>query len=94
MEYKLSAREFSLNCHGLNFLCILGTHINGGFVAIVNWGVSAELSSSRSDLTYILNCVLKALERSPDFNWLPSDVDARRAVARDLTMMIMDRMSS
>ena len=91
-EYKVTAREYSIDCHGLNFLCILGQHVNGGFVAIVNWGVSAELSAANSDLFYNRRNVLEALERSPDVKWLPSDEEAREAVARDLAVMIMERM--
>ena len=38
MEYKVTAKEENINCHGLSFLCVLGEHINGGYVAILNWG--------------------------------------------------------
>ena len=91
-EYKVTAKEYDISCHGLSFLCVLGRHINGGFVAILNWGVSAELSVHRSDLEYNRQRVLEALERSPDVSWLPSDSEARSAVARDLAMMISDKM--
>ena len=56
-EYKVTAKEYDISCHGLSF-----------------------------------QRVLEALERSPYVSWLPSDKEARSAVARDLSMMIADRM--
>ena len=88
--YKLISCEKNISCHGLSFLCIYGTHVNGGFVAILNWGVSAELSVHSSDLAYNRGKLLEALERSPYASWLPSDSDARSALARDLAMIISD----
>ena len=91
-EFKLAAKEESIDCHGLNFLCVYGKHINGGFVAIINWGVAAELSSHGSDLSYNRSKILEALERSPDVAWLPTDEEARTAIARDLAVMIGERI--
>lgn len=91
-EYKINAKEYSLNCHGLNFLCVLGQHINGGFCAILNWGVSAELASE-NDVRYNSKKILEALERSTEQAWLPSDEEARSALARDLAMMIGERIT-
>lgn len=93
IEYKLNAKEYSIDCHGLNFLCVLGHHVNGGFVAIINWGVSAELSAHGNDVGYNRDKILSALERSPEVGWLPSDEEARSAVARDLAMMIGEKLS-
>lgn len=92
-EYRVTAKEESISCHGLNFLCIYGRHINGGYVAIVNWGVAAELSVG-NDITYDRNKILAALERSDDIAWLPSDPEARSAIARDLAVMIGNRIAS
>lgn len=92
-EHKVTAREYSIDCHGLNFLCILGHHINGGYAAIINWGVSAELSSYKNSLAYNRQRLLEALERSPDVGWLPADEEARSAVARDLAMMINEKLA-
>ena len=94
MKYKVTAREENLNCHGLSFLCVFGKHINGGYVAILNWGVSAELSAHRNELNYNRKKILEALERSPYVSYLPSDEEARSAVARDLAMMLIDRIES
>lgn len=91
-EHSFIAKEESISCHGLDFLCMYGKHINGGFVAIINWGVAAELSAYGNDVRYNTDKILSALERSPDVAWLPSDPDARSAVARDLAMMIGERI--
>ncbi len=90
--YKFTAKEDSINCHGLNFLCVYGEHINGGYVAIINWGVAAELSASKYDIDYNRINILAALERSDSSNWLPTSNEARSAIARDLAMMISDRI--
>lgn len=92
MEYKVTAKEENINCHGLSFLCVLGEHINGGYVAILNWGVAAELSSHHNELDYNRKRILEALERSPYVSYLPSDEKTRSAVARDLAMMIGERI--
>lgn len=93
-EFNFIAKEESLTCHGLTFLCLYGKHINGGFVAIINWGVAAELSEHQSDLAYNHKKIMEALDRSPKIDWLPSDEDARSAVARDLAMMIGERIGN
>lgn len=36
--------------------------------------------------------ILDALERSPESGWLPSDHDARSAVARNLAQMLGERI--
>lgn len=41
---NLEAHELSIDTHGLNFLCIFGEHVNGGFISVMNWNVSAEIS--------------------------------------------------
>ena len=89
---NLIAKEESIDCHGLNFLCIYGKHVNGGFVAITNWGVAAELSTHQYDTNYNTSKILAALERSPEEAWLPSDPDARSAVAHDLAQMVEQRI--
>lgn len=35
-------KEFSVNHNGFNYLVIYGHHINGWFIAIPNWRISAE----------------------------------------------------
>ena len=91
-EFEVIAKEECIDCHGLNFLCIYGRHINGGFVAITNWGVAADLSVHPHDLRYNRLKILGALERSSEVWWLPTDKEAWSAIARDLAMMIGERI--
>ena len=43
---KVSAKEKNIDAGGYSFLCIFGTHINGGFLAIPNWNICVELSEA------------------------------------------------
>lgn len=45
---KFSAQEMNFQTHGYSFDCHFGTHINGGWLAIINWGVACELSTDDS----------------------------------------------
>lgn len=58
-EYKIKSKEISIDIGDWNFLCAFGTHINGGWIAIINWGVSAELSSF-GDVHYNTDKIYKA----------------------------------
>ena len=40
-----NVKEISIDWNGNNYLVIYGTHINGGFLSIPNWGIGGELSS-------------------------------------------------
>lgn len=42
--------EQELQFNGCSYLVIFGRHINGGFIAIPNWNISAELSADGSIL--------------------------------------------
>ena len=77
-DYTASSKEVSISCQGLNFLCICGIHINGGYVAILNWGVAAELSGSEYQDGYNCQKILAALRHSPLARSLPSDKVAKR----------------
>ena len=45
-EFKTeNVKEISIDWNGNNYLVIYGTHINGGFFSIPNWGIGGELSS-------------------------------------------------
>lgn len=51
-RYKVQALcEFTLETDGLSYLVIYGTHINGGFCAIPNHGISCEMGTP-SDTFY------------------------------------------
>lgn len=46
---KVSAKEKNINAGGYSFLCIFGTHINGGFLAIPNWNICVELNEANAE---------------------------------------------
>ena len=77
-----SAQEFSVA--GLSFYCIYGTYINGAYVAILNWGVSADLSAYGNNVGYNTSKIYSALLRSDQKGWLPGAKKAREAIAREL----------
>lgn len=61
--FKATSEEASITCAGYDFLCIYGAHVNGNYISIVNWGVSAELGNA-DDIFYnrgaIADCLLKS----------------------------------
>ena len=85
VKYKVSAQEVSIDCYGLSFLTIFGTHINGGYAAFPGYGVSAELSVN--DVSYNKERILEALRRSGD-SWLPDSDDALRQMSGELSEVI------
>lgn len=54
--YKTKAEEAAIDACGYNFLCVYGSHINGNFISIINWNVSAELSDP-NDIFYNTNSI-------------------------------------
>ncbi len=42
--YPITAQEMTIDYGGISFLCAFGNHAGGGWIAILNFGVSAELS--------------------------------------------------
>lgn len=51
-SYKVSGtHEISIDHNGCNYLVIYGHHINGGFIAVPNWGISSE-AGSPEDIFY------------------------------------------
>ena len=63
-EYKIKSKELSIDIGDWNFLCAFGTHINGGWIAIINWGLSAELSALGGNIPYNTNKIYKAFSRA------------------------------
>lgn len=59
--YKVKSEEASLDICGYSFLCIYGTHINGNYIAMPNWGVATELSDA-NDIFYNKNAIKIMLE--------------------------------
>ena len=81
----IQAREISIDTHGLNFLCVIGTHINGGFVAIPNWSIAAELA--RGEQGYNWQQIEKALNNSKAAA-LWADEQAQKEIAADLAAVL------
>lgn len=84
-KYKVSAQEVSIDCCGLSFLTICGTHINGAYAVFPGYGVSAELSVN--DVSYNKKRIFEALRRSGD-SWLPDSDDALREMSGELSEVI------
>lgn len=85
----VKARELSINTHGLNFLCIVGTHIKGGFFAAPEWEISAELA--RGDKNYNKQKIEAALnDSSYAAMWL--DRTAQAEVAAELAEILTNRI--
>lgn len=78
---EIQAKEISIDTHGLNFLCIIGTHINGGFVAIPNWSIAAELA--RGEQGYNKTQIETALNNSK-YAALWTDEQAQTEIAAEL----------
>ena len=84
-KYVATVQEMSISCGGLSFLTIFGRHINGAYVAFINFGVSAELAID--DVYYNKTQILEALKRSRD-NWLPKSDEALDEMAAELAEII------
>ena len=79
-----TANEISIDCRGLNFLTIYGTHINGGYVAFPGYGVSAELCVEDDFYNdFRIFCALKSSSSSELLKH-----EALPDIARELSMII------
>ena len=87
--YKSTIEEASIDSYGYNFLCIYGSHINGNYIAIINLGVSAELSSFPNDITYNAMRIAEVLEKIPQTKANASNMayDIANAIAPRLKEM-------
>lgn len=94
-EFDITAREISIETHGLSFLCAFGTHINGGWCAIINYGVSCELSSFKDDVSSNAAEIAHALANCPydHKNFLPKDGKEISAIAIEISKIITDNIS-
>ena len=88
-EYSVTASELSIDTHGLNFLVICGEYINGGYAAIMNFGVSTELSTD--DGQYNAIKIYEALEKSND-SCLPKNENSLRTIASELSEVITGKL--
>lgn len=93
-EFDMTAREVSIETHGLSFLCAFGTHINGGWCAILNCGVCCELSDSKYDASSNTDAIACALRSSSCSNrFLPNDEDEILSIAAEISKFITDNIS-
>lgn len=88
MTVKYKDIEF----RGMNFECLYGTRSNGGYVAILNFGVCANLSGFEGDYRYNSEKLLSAFSHSPSVGWLPSDEQARAEFVNGLSRIITDKI--
>lgn len=65
--YKTKAEEASIDACGYNFLCIYGSHVNGNYISIINWNVSAELSDPK-DIVYNSNSISEGIQSISELN--------------------------
>lgn len=58
-------KEISVAVDGFSYLTIFGHHVNGGFCALPQWGVSCELSHHNNfeDIGYNTERIGKALKK-------------------------------
>ncbi len=79
-SHRITAQELNIDYGGINYLCAFGTHVNGGWIAILNFGVASELSGSRYDVKHNVRKIREALEKSDD-PWLPDGEKLNEAAA-------------
>lgn len=88
--YPITATELNINYGGLSYLCAFGSHINGGWIAILNFGVSAELSNDRYDIGDNAENIADALLRSGDI-MLPTGAQLKEA-ARHIAEIVTEHI--
>lgn len=93
-KFNITAQELSVETHGLSFLCAFGTHINGGWCAILNYGVSCELSDYPNSTESNAAAIANALANSPSEMraWLPKGNKARMEIAMELSKIITENI--
>ncbi len=83
--FKATSEEASIDACGYNFLCIYGSHINGNYISIINFKVSAELSDA-NDIFYNSSSISASLKNIPELK------DQADAIAEELANAIMPRL--
>lgn len=91
-QYGVTAMEYNITTHGLSFLCIFGEHVNGAYIAIVNFGISAELSAL-DDIGYNTMSILKGLLICED-KWLPKSKKVLHEIAEEIAEAINPYISN
>lgn len=78
--YKTKSEEASIDACGYNFLCIYGSHINGNYISIINWNVSAELSDP-NDILYNSNSISETLRSNSELSSCSDEISKEIAEA-------------
>lgn len=77
----LAVKAINVQHDGLHFLTIYGTHASGSFVALPEWGISAEVDSDFTDIENNAEAIAFALRHSPDADHLRNIQKAAMAIA-------------
>ncbi len=77
----------SIDVCGYSFLTLVGSHINGGFIALLNWNASAEISDDWNDVHYNSNKIFEAIHNDPVLK------DEAKQIAEELAVVIKNYFS-
>lgn len=80
--------EKHVTIDGMDFHAVTGSYAAGAWIAIINWGVCAELS--RSDAKYNTKKIADALSYSPERHWLPRSEEELHRIAGELARKVME----
>lgn len=84
----VNAIECGFHYDDLFIQCIFGKHVGGGFIAIVNWGVSAEISSRKNDISCNEIEIYYALKKVKEAAYLSKDEKVKRDIAHNIAVAI------
>lgn len=65
-RFKAAVMEVSIETNGFSFLCLIGTHVNGGYISILTLGVCAELTHYEDGVGYNADRIFHALKYADD----------------------------
>lgn len=65
-RFKATVMEVSIETNGFSFLCLIGTHVNGGYISILTLGVCAELTHYEDGVGYNADRIFRALKYADD----------------------------
>lgn len=88
---NFEVQELSIDTHGMNFLCIFGEHINGGFISVLNFNISAEISFN--SVSYSCDALASALYKS-GMSDLIGDRSVCDEVVRDIITAVFKCLDS
>ena len=83
-EWKLCARNVSLEGYRRRFHCLVGIHQRGAYVSIMNYFIHISLGDISSSIEYKTDAILRGFRRSPLKAMLPSNENDLSELAYDL----------